>query len=302
MEKDRTERYAESLQRMIRNDYQYLKETIPDFQELCRLVTPEKNVPSKLVSDIREMYKELRNRLAEINGVKQLLQGKYHAYYRRDPLLDKEVMEFGFILKNTYTRFESVMLQKQKQEWRKSKEKEQEQAQTGKDQGGPGKWFRSSENQMGLWKALRLLKELDYEARSEEMGPERRLTGESGPRSLTLFVLAGEVESLDRFQTTVRFREHDLLERYGPHELRGLLVHLRAISPSQLQKVFERLLEERGKALLKCLLLPIQSEKEMDQDLNGLVLATLPKIGEGEVRIVSVSSWGKVGSFGPDSA
>ena len=102
MEKDRTQRYAESLQRMIRNDYQYIKETLPDFQELCRLVTPDKQVPSKLVSDIREMYKELRNRLAEINAVKQLLQGKYHSYCRRDPLLDKEVMEFGFVLKNAF--------------------------------------------------------------------------------------------------------------------------------------------------------------------------------------------------------
>lgn len=283
MEKDRTQRYAESLQRVIRNDYQYLKETLPDFQELCRLVTPEKNVPTKLVSDIREMYKELRNRLAEINAVKQLLQGKYHTYYRRDPLLDKEVMEFGFVLKNTYSRFESVMLQKQKQDWKRGKGRE-----SVADKGGPERWFRSPENKMGLLKALRLLQELDYEVPSQETGPERRLTTGQGPRSITLFVIQGEAQWLDTFQGSVRFREHDLLERYASNELRGLLVHLRAISPSAVKKVFERLLEGVEGARLKCLLLPIQNEKDLDQNLTSLVEKTLPEIAQGEVRIASV--------------
>ena len=47
MEKDRVQRYAESLEKTIQNNYHYLKETIEDFQEMCRMVTPERNVPTR---------------------------------------------------------------------------------------------------------------------------------------------------------------------------------------------------------------------------------------------------------------
>ena len=61
MEKDRVQRYAESLERTIQNNHHYLKETIEDFQGLCLLVTPERNVPPEIIVDIREMYKEIRD-------------------------------------------------------------------------------------------------------------------------------------------------------------------------------------------------------------------------------------------------
>jgi hypothetical protein len=62
MEKDRVQRYAESLERIIQNNYHYLKETMEDFQEMCRMVTPERNVPREIIIDIREIYKEIRDR------------------------------------------------------------------------------------------------------------------------------------------------------------------------------------------------------------------------------------------------
>jgi hypothetical protein len=62
MEKDRVQRYAESLERTIQNNYHYLKETMEDFQEMCRMVTPERNVPREIIIDIREIYKEIRDR------------------------------------------------------------------------------------------------------------------------------------------------------------------------------------------------------------------------------------------------
>ncbi len=62
MEKDRVQRYAESLERTIQNNYHYLKETMEDFQEMCRMVTPETNVPREIIIDIREIYKEIRDR------------------------------------------------------------------------------------------------------------------------------------------------------------------------------------------------------------------------------------------------
>jgi len=38
------------------------------------MVTPERNVPREIIADIREQYKEIRNRLTEIKAVEQLLQ------------------------------------------------------------------------------------------------------------------------------------------------------------------------------------------------------------------------------------
>jgi hypothetical protein len=65
MEIDRVQRYAVSLERTIQNNYHYLKETIDDFQEMCRMVTPERSIPTGILSDIREMYKEMRTRLTK---------------------------------------------------------------------------------------------------------------------------------------------------------------------------------------------------------------------------------------------
>ncbi|MGZ3590584.1 MAG: hypothetical protein ACXU99_07990, partial [Thermodesulfobacteriota bacterium] len=81
---DRVQRYVKSLERTIQNDHHYLKEAMEEFQDLCRMVTPERNVPAGILIDIREMYKEIRNRLTEIKAIEQLLHGKYRQYYRRD--------------------------------------------------------------------------------------------------------------------------------------------------------------------------------------------------------------------------
>ena len=43
---DRVQRYVKSLERTIQNDHHYLKETMEEFQDLCRMVTPERNVPA----------------------------------------------------------------------------------------------------------------------------------------------------------------------------------------------------------------------------------------------------------------
>ena len=75
MERDRVQRYARSLERTIENNHHYLKEAIEDFRGLCLLVTPERNVPPEIIIDIREMYKEIRNRLTEIKASNRSSKG-----------------------------------------------------------------------------------------------------------------------------------------------------------------------------------------------------------------------------------
>jgi hypothetical protein len=47
--------------------------------------------------------------LVEVKSIQQLLQTKYRQYYHRDPIRDKEIVEFEFVSKNTYSKFEFTL-------------------------------------------------------------------------------------------------------------------------------------------------------------------------------------------------
>jgi hypothetical protein len=284
MEKDRVQRYADSLAKTIQSNHHYLKETVKDFQEMCLLVTPERNVPPEIVLDIRELYKEIRNRLTEIKAIEQVLQGKYRMYYRRDSVRDKELLEFGFIAKNCYSKFEYTMMQREAQK----KAKEREEA-LGVDQKRlPFQWFRSKENQVTFIKSLRILHELDYERPSDLETGERREVTPNRPRSLTLFVFSGDGRLIDDVQSKVQLREHDLMERYSRDELHGLLAHLREIDPLEVERKFKEFIGRQEFAKLKCLLLSVHSPKSLEGDVLGLVKRTLQEMREGEVKTISI--------------
>jgi len=280
MEQDRVQRYAESLERTIRNNYHYLKEAIDDFQDLCRMVTPERNIPTGILIDIREMYKEIRSRLTEIKAIEQLLHGKYRQYYKRDSMRDKEIMEFGFIAKNCYSKFEYTMVQIEVMKRLK------EHAPKVEHPSEPFQWFRSKENQVALIKNLRMLMELDYESTPEEVGRERREI--VGSRTLTLFLFSGDSLSLDHLQSQIRLREHDIIERYGQEEIRGVLAHLRKVDPPEVEKMFQKFMESKGLTKLKCLLLPIHSPKDLEEDLLKLIKTTLQEMVEGGLKTLSI--------------
>jgi len=262
-----------------------LKEAIEDFQGLCLLVTPERNVPPEIIIDIREMYKEIRNRLTEIKAIQQVLQGKYRQYYHRDALRDKEVMEFGFIAKNCYSKFEYTLMQKQAQE--KVKAMERERISRTDQRGVPCQWFRSKENQVSFVRNLRILRELDYESPPKQVGEERREVIQN-LRSLTLFVFSGDETFIDDLQSKIQSREHDIIERYSKNELHGILTHLKEVPPLETKKMFQHFIESRGFLKLKCLLLPIRFQKEFEGDILGLIKKTLQEMKGGEVKIISI--------------
>jgi hypothetical protein len=280
MEQDRVQRYVRSLERTIQNNHHYLKKSIEDFQEMCRMVSPEKHVPAGITIDIREMYKEIRNRLTEIKAIEQLLQGKYRQYYHRDSLLDKEIMEFGFIAKNCYSKFEYTMVQIE------AMKRLKEHAPKMDHLAEPLQWFRSKENQVAFIKDLRMLMELDYEPTPEQVGEERR--DMAGSRALTLFLISGDSLSIDHLQSQIQLREHDIIERYSQEEVRGVLTHLRKVDPHEVEKKFQQFLEGKGLAKLKCLLLSIHSPKDLDGDPLRIIKTTLQEMAEGELRTLSI--------------
>jgi len=280
MERDRVERYVKSLEQTIKNDYLFLKKAVDDFREMCRTVAPERSTPQGIIVDIREMYKDIRTRLTEIKAIQQLLQGKYRQYYRRNSLMDKDILEFGFTAKNCYSKFEYVLKQKQAQE--RIKTQERKPTSPPEDRNLPFQWFHSRENQIALAKNLRILKELNYENVSGSENAERRDL--SGERSLTLFIFRAEPSTLLQFQSRVHFREHDVIERYRPDELRGALTHLRKVPPAEMERVFQRFMKEKGFSSMKGLLLPVSSPKDLESDRFKSVDATLDEMQEGEVK------------------
>lgn len=280
MEKDRVQKYAESLERTIQNNFHYLKKTVEEFQEMCRMVTPERSLPAGILVDIREMYKEIRNRLTEVKAVEQLLQGKYRQYYRRDSMRDKEILELGFVAKNCYSKFEYTLMQIE------AIKRLKESSQKMDHPGEPLQWFHSKEKQVALIRNLRILKELDYEPPPEEIGAERREA--VGSRTLTLFLFSGDPLLLDHLQSQIQLQEHDIIERYGQEEIRGVLVHLKKVNLSEVEGIFRRIMEDRGLRKLKCLLMPIHSPKGIEGDLFNLIHTTLRQMTDGELKTISI--------------
>ena len=273
------QRYAESLEKTIQHNFGHLKELVEDFKGLCLVVTPEKHTPQDIIVDIRELYKEIRDRLAEIKAIQSLLQGKYRQYYRRDSLRDKAVMEYGFLTKNLYSKFEYILIQKQVMTKRKEEEVSSEEP-----RGFPFQWFHSKDHQVIFVRNLRVLNELDYENPSEMGLEERRKVHHEKARHLTLFCLKGEARLIDEVYSRTKLREHDIIERYAQGELHGLLTHLREVTSDEVEKAFQRILGNEAFSKLKCLLIPVHSPKDLEGDRFDVIKKALDEMEEGKVR------------------
>jgi len=277
--------YVKSLDRKVRDDIHFIKDNIQELKDLCRFVSPEKNVPQGMIVDIREIYKEIQNRFKEIHAIQQMMQGKYrqyYQYYRRDPVREKDILELSFIVKTTYSRFEENM----KLIIEKGRAKDREVAEKRSQKERIIQWFVSRENQIALLRNMRKIRELDYAPTSGKGGSEKR--GTEGVRSLTLFLIRGEAPSLDSVQSQLHLREHDLLERHDASELRGVLTHLREVEASEIERLIRHLLESRGFFNLKSLLVPVQPHHDVELKEIESIEEILEKMKEGEVRTLLV--------------
>jgi hypothetical protein len=86
----------------------------------------------------------------------------------------------------------------------------------------------------------------------------------------------------------MRFREYDITERYKEDEFRMALTHLREISPSEVQKVINRFVDSSESLKMKCLLLPIQSQKDLKKEIIYSTENILNVMEAGEVRVLSI--------------
>ena len=317
MEKLRAQRYAESLYRVIQNNHYYLKGIMSEFEEKCMLVTSVKTVPPRIIVEVPETYRGIQSRLNEINAIQQLLRAKYFLYLRKDPRRDKEITDLGYTAKTAFSKFEYAIKQIEEEggmralgqpavvevraEERPAEPevkaeveekpaeaelKEEETAAEMEVKTGPFLFFQDQENQVMFLRNWRILGELDYEISGSRAEEKREVTKDK-PRSLTLFVFKGDPEAVDELQSNMNFREHDVIERYRPDELRGILTHLREVQPGEVEKIFERFKTIKGYSSLKCLLIPVRSQKDYESDMIALMEKIFGEMTEGEMRTLS---------------
>jgi len=290
MEKDRAQKRAESLEKTLLNHSLYLKKAIDEFHKKCLNVFPQKNITIDVVIDIRERYKEIRNRITEVKAAQQLVKEKYRPYARKDPEREKELIELESMAETCYSKFEYTLMQLRDEEiiWEGGRTEE------GEAPGGAGpsaslQWFRSKENREIFLRNLQVLRDLDREKSSgagdrREIAQSRSVNGQS----FTLFVFMGDTYSLDELQSQIHLRERDIIERYSKEELRGVLIHLREVDPSEMESILQRFMKSGRFSQLKCLLLRIQSQGDVGREVMDLIGKNLEEMREGEVKTLSI--------------
>jgi hypothetical protein len=253
-----------------------------DFQEKCRLATTTTAVAPRLFTQIADIYREIRTRLKETQAVQELLKTRYPLYARNEPDRDKAIREMDLTIGSYFSKFLHTL----KQSLGEKESVESEKLIDLEKESPHFQWFRDQENLVKFLRNVRILDELDYEI-APAWVKERREVTKDRPRSLTLFIFKGNPQSIADLQSHMQLREHDILERYDQDELRGILTHLREIRLSEVERIFDRLKELKGYSELKCLLIPIRSERDLGFDLLGLVEKALREMAPGEVKILS---------------
>jgi hypothetical protein len=264
MEKDRAQNRAESLEKTIQNHTLYLKKAVEEFQKKCLSIFPQKNILLDRVIDIRESYKEIQNRFTEVKSTQQLVREKYRSYARKDPAREKEFVEIESLAQTCYSKFEYALIQLRDEEITGEGERTEEgEGPAGIAQGVSFQWFRSRENQAIFGRNLQTLRDLDRE-KSTGAGDRREVaqSRSANGQSFTLFIFAGDPHSLDELQSQIYLRERDIIERYRKEELRGVLIHLREVDPSEMESILQRFMKSGRFSKLKCLLLSPRETSE----------------------------------------
>jgi hypothetical protein len=276
---------AAGLGRVVETTCLDLREALDHFQELCLSITAKRDVPAEIITDIRQTYKKIQDQLTKISAARQLLEGRYRQYYHRDSQREREIMEFSFLAKSLYSKFEFTL---QETEAKKKLRDKEEQLGPSR-QRVPFQWFQSKENQITLLKNLRDLSELDYKTCSDLEHQQKREVVRNGMRSISLFVFSGEAALMNHLASSMRLREYDIKERSSWDECRGALTHLKEVFPLDVEMVIRRLLGAGGLLKAKCLLLlRIQTQKDLEKEIIGSTKNVLRVTKVGEVRTLSI--------------
>ena len=259
MEDLKIRRYVMSLENKMEMNCHFLSDIHDEFRERCKMVAPGRPFPPDVVSRVKRQYKEIRDRLAEIRAIQQMLKGKYRRAARKNPLRDKKIDELGFAFKNHYSSFEfnlraiERLKRKLEQEPRK-----------------PRALFRGYENNLKFKEGLKLLG-----------------LREGGCHSISVVFLKGDKASIEEiYERGIRLKEGDVFEKYGDDEIRTSIVHGEESESRRIQEVIRRFFLYEGYKSIKCAIYRVEEEGDLGRDVEGLLYRTLESMGNKELKVV----------------
>lgn len=259
MEDLKIRRYVMSLENNVDMNSRFLSDIHDEFRDRCRMVSPEKSFPPDVVSRVKRQYKEIKDRLAEIRAVQQLLKGKYRRTTRKNPLRDKKIEELGFAFKKYYSSFEFNL--KAIERLRKKLEEEPRK---------PEGFYRDPGNNLKFKQGLKLLG-----------------LGEGGYHSISVIFLKGDRASIERiYGRGIRFKEGDVFEKYGDDEIRISIAHGEESESRRIQEVMRKFLLHEGFKSVKCAIYRVERERDLGRGIEGLLYQALDSIGNKELKVV----------------
>jgi hypothetical protein len=271
---------AAHLERVIEKNQQELDSISEDLLQACLGAGSNNEVPPEVIENVLSVYNTMRSRLSEIEAVRKLLLRRHHRTLPEDTGRKKLIADLDAQIKALSARLGKGT------------------PQAGKDPGAPSqrgadarpasdRWLRINEDSLAFTINARLLDELEYEA-PPRPGSNARVVQSSG-RGFTLFTLRGPASALDALQPCIRLRKHDIIERFGAAEIRGVLTHLRRISTGDIRHIFERLLCSRF-ADVKCILVGLHSPDQLDEHFLKYLERMAADMRPGEIRTIDITS------------
>ena len=259
MEDPKIKRYVMSLENTIDMNCRFLSDMHDEFRDRCRMVGPGKHFPPDVVARVKRQYKELRDRLAEIRAVQQLLKGKYRRAARRNPLRDKKIDELGFAFKNYYSSFEFNL-----------RAIERLKRKLGEEPRKPQVLYRSQENNLKFKEGLKLLGQK-----------------EGGYHSISVVFLSGDKGSIEEiYERGIRLKEGDVFEKYGDDEIRMSIAHGEESESRKVQEVIRRFLLHEAYKSVKCAIYRVEKEGDLGKDIKTLLHRALNSMGNKELKVV----------------
>ena len=259
MEDLKTKRYVMSLENKIDMDYRFLSDIHDEFRDRCKMVAPGKPFPPDVVALVKRQHKEIRDRMAEIRAVQQLLKGKYRRVAKRNPLRDKKIDELAFAFKNYYSSFEFNI---------RAIERLKRQAQ--QEAGKPQHLFRDQDKNLKFNGAVKLLN-----------------AKEGGYRSISVVFLKGDKASIGKIcERGIRVGEGGIFEKYAGDEIRMSFVHREELGSQRLQEAMVRFLQHEWVESAKCAIYRVGEQGDLRRDVEGLLYQTLESMGNKGLKVV----------------
>jgi len=259
MEDLKTRRYVMSLENKLELGVRFLDDIHDEFRERCRMVAPGKPFPGDVVSRVKRQYKEIRDRMAEIRAIQQLLKGKYRQAARKNPVRDKKIDELGFAFKNYYSNFEFNLRTIE----RLRRKAEQERMK-------PHALFRGHENNLKFNEGLKLLNRKD-----------------GGYHSLSVVFVKGDPMSIEEIcRSGIGLKGGDVAERYAGDEIRLSIAHGEESESRRIEEVMRGFLLSEGLKSVRCAIFRVEHEGDLGRNIEGLLHRALESMENKELKVV----------------